>query len=353
MNTIDISTVTLADFLNSSVDSNSIPLVGSFNITYRCNQRCIHCGIVNNADRREMDFLQICRIMDELREVGCLWLIITGGEPLLRRDFLDIYIYAKKKGFLITLFTNATLITSEIIDCFKVVSPNSVAVSLHAINEDIYGNITGVRSNFKKCLEGIDLLLKAGIHIKIKSNIMQLNKEEIPKIKAYAKELGTKAICNTMIRSKLDGSMESLKARISDEDLIKYELSDERRVIQLKHRYKLLKKPSNQNSFDFYRCVAGPNVFEINPYGELDVHRSYPCLPESQNFSLTEYTFKQAWQNLLEIRSRMPLLGCECRECNLFLLCDICNRGGVERDDYPCQVALKRKEAIEKLFNNA
>ncbi len=89
------------------------PLSGSLDLTFRCNNRCVHCYVNrplddNGEKEKELNYADICRILDHLAQEGCLWLLITGGEPLVREDFEDIYLYAKKKGFLITLFTNGT-----------------------------------------------------------------------------------------------------------------------------------------------------------------------------------------------------------------------------------------------------
>src|SRR5690242_4271075 len=98
-----------------------IPSEASIEVTHRCPLACAHC--YNNlpmndpeARRGELTYEEHCRILDEITEAGCLWLLYTGGEIFARRDFLDIYSYAKRKGLLITLFTNGTLITPQIAD---------------------------------------------------------------------------------------------------------------------------------------------------------------------------------------------------------------------------------------------
>src|SRR5216683_2175205 len=98
-----------------------LPLSGTIEVTRRCPLTCLHC--YNNlpmadaeARHRELTYDEHCRLLDEMADAGCLWLLFTGGEIFARPDFLDIYTYAKKKGFLITLFTNGTLITERIAD---------------------------------------------------------------------------------------------------------------------------------------------------------------------------------------------------------------------------------------------
>ena len=92
-------------------------MVGQFELTHRCNLRCQHCYIVRNNKKAELTYKEICRVIDEVRKEGCLWLCLTGGEPLLREDFLDIYSYAYKKGFIITIFTNLRVPSSILYLC--------------------------------------------------------------------------------------------------------------------------------------------------------------------------------------------------------------------------------------------
>ena len=107
--------------LNRRVLTERLPISGSIELTFRCNLRCVHCYCnlpMNDPEAIEMELGvdELYQILDQIAEAGCLWLLITGGEPLLRNDFLDIYIYAKKKGFITTLFTNGTLLSPELAD---------------------------------------------------------------------------------------------------------------------------------------------------------------------------------------------------------------------------------------------
>ena len=100
-----------------------IPINATIDVTHRCNNRCVHCYCslpVNDekAISEELSTEEIEKLFDELRDMGCLWLLITGGEPLLRPDFRDIYLSAKRHGFIITVFTNGTLIDEGIADFF-------------------------------------------------------------------------------------------------------------------------------------------------------------------------------------------------------------------------------------------
>jgi len=93
------------------------PLSGQIALTYRCNLDCIYCFCKGlETEHRELTTAEWKAILDEISQEGCLDLCITGGDPLIRRDFLEIYSYAKARGFIITIFTNGQALTPKIVD---------------------------------------------------------------------------------------------------------------------------------------------------------------------------------------------------------------------------------------------
>ena len=124
-----------------SIDSR-MPVVGTFDITSRCNLKCIHCYINGTCSGNELTYQEICDILDQIADEGCLWLVITGGEPLMRPDFMDIYRYAKNKGIFVTLFTNGTLITPEIADFLAEFPPFAIEISLYGMSSISYEKVT-------------------------------------------------------------------------------------------------------------------------------------------------------------------------------------------------------------------
>ena len=114
-----IPEITLERFwepIRNKIQAKRIPVSGTIEPTLRCNLRCVHCYIPHDFIEKELSYGEWCQVLDEIVTEGCLWLLITGGEPFIRDDILDIYTYAKKKGMIITLFTNGTLITPKIAD---------------------------------------------------------------------------------------------------------------------------------------------------------------------------------------------------------------------------------------------
>ncbi len=140
-----------------------VPLQVSIEVTRRCPLECLHC--YNNlpmgdmdAKRREMTKEEHFRVLDELVEMGCFWILYTGGEIFARKDFLEIYTYAKKKGFLITLFTNGTIINEQIADYLKEWPPFAIEITLYGRTRETYEALTAIPGSYDRCLRGIKLL---------------------------------------------------------------------------------------------------------------------------------------------------------------------------------------------------
>lgn len=149
--------------LQERIVQRHVPSSATIEVSHRCPLECVHC--YNNlpmsdvdAMRAELSYDEHCRMLDELAEAGCLWLLFTGGEIFARKDFLDIYTYAKKKGFLITLFTNGNLITPKIADYLVEWRPFSIEITLYGATRETYERLTGLPGSYDRCMRGIGLL---------------------------------------------------------------------------------------------------------------------------------------------------------------------------------------------------
>ena len=138
---------------------------------------------------------------------------------MLRHDFINIYKYAKSKGFLISIFTNGTLITEEFINCLKEFPPYCIEVSLYSLSKETYESITRTPESFQKCIKGINMLVEAGISVKIKTVLMIANKNQICDMAKYAHSLGVEYKVFSGIIPKLDGSKDPCFLRVSSEDI--------------------------------------------------------------------------------------------------------------------------------------
>jgi radical SAM protein with 4Fe4S-binding SPASM domain len=334
--------------IHDKTASERIPLGGSLEPTLRCNLKCAHCYAACDHNKKEMVYKEICHILDEITEAQCLWLLITGGEPLLREDFLDIYAYAKRKGLLITLFTNGTLITPEIADYLKEWPPFSVEISLYGISKETYERVTGVPGSFEHCMRGISLLLERKVPFGLKTMVITLNQHELEALKKYAAKLGVRFRYDALINAGLDGSCSPCEFRITPEDVVRLDLTDVQRLKEWKEFCKKFLNAPKSNKL--YICQAGKTGFHIDPYGKLNL-----CLmSRGPSLDLREGSFRQAWHEFMpEVLSQEPQGNYKCGRCSLIGLCGQCpalaylENGNPEIPiEYFCQVAHLRAEAF-------
>ena len=183
------------EFINSIADTewepDHIPTIASIEVTPVCNFNCIHCYLDDKRTKNdEMKSSQILTIIDILAEVGMLVLTFTGGEPLLRKDFKEIYLYAKRKGMQVELFTNGFLLDEELLQLFREYPPLEIDISLYGSTDDKYEEVTGVKGAFTKVKNNIKRFKENGINIGLKSTIMSNLEDDIGGIFAVAKEFG-------------------------------------------------------------------------------------------------------------------------------------------------------------------
>ena len=184
-----------------------IPLQVAIEVTRRCPLECLHCynNLAMNdvqASRRELTKEEHFRILDELVEMGCFWLLYTGGEIFARKDFLEIYTYAKQKGFLITLFTNGTIINQEIADYLTQWPPFAIEITLYGRTRETYEALTAIPGSYDRCLRGIRLLKQRGLPLKLKTVATSVNKHEIVAMRQFAEEeLGVEFKIDASIRN--------------------------------------------------------------------------------------------------------------------------------------------------------
>ena len=149
-----------------------------FELTPVCNFNCIHCYMQNTHIDNKLSYEDIIHTIDILYEKGIVFLTFTGGEIFTRNDFIDIYVYTKKRGFLVELFTNGSLITDDIIEVFRKYPPLLVDISLYGDNEETYFQITKVNGMYSKVVDNCRKLTEAGIRVALKSPILQMTLNE-------------------------------------------------------------------------------------------------------------------------------------------------------------------------------
>lgn len=336
-----------------------IPITGSIEVTTRCNLRCAHCYINlpagdRQALRQELTFREICGIIDQVADEGCLWLLLTGGEPFLRRDFPDICVYAIRKGLLITLFTNGTTVTPGIADHLAEWPPSCIEVTIYGHSRETYEAVTGIPGSHAQCLRGIQLLTERNLPLELKTMAITMNRHEIGDMGKFAKGLGLKFRFDPVVNMRIDGDRNPGEFRIPPEEVVALDLADEKRMKEWR-KFAALSAELSPHPEVLYQCGAGISTFHIDPYGQL----SACILSRVPSCDLRHMEFTRGWESLRRNITRQKWSReTPCRRCELSLLCDQCpgwaqleNNDAESPVDYLCQIAHHRAEAFG--FNEA
>ncbi len=340
--------------LNEKIAGQRIPYSGSAELTFRCNLRCAHCYAAGNNNpasaRQELAAGEWRGIFDQIADEGCLWLLLTGGEPLTRPDFADLYLYAKRKGFLLTLFTNGTLLTPRALDVLAEWPPFAVEITLYGRTQATYERITGVPGSHARCMRGIELLMARRIPLRLKTMLLTLNQHELWDIKAYAEGLGVQFRFDPMVNAGLDGARQPTGLRLSPEEIVRFDMADTPRWADWGDFWQRLRDVRPDPRF-LYTCGAGLRSFHVDPYGRLCA-----CMmARAQTYDLRQGTFRMGWHDFLyEVHRQPATRDYRCRQCHLHALCGQCPAWGrlehgepEEPVEFLCRVAHLRAEALE------
>jgi radical SAM protein with 4Fe4S-binding SPASM domain len=335
------------------------PLSGTIEITRRCPLTCAHC--YNNlpmddheARRGELTLAEHHRIVEEIAEAGCLWLLYSGGEIFARRDFLDIYTHAKKQGLLITLFTNGTLISPRIADHLAEWPPFSIEITLYGRTRETYERLTGIPGSFDHCMRGIELLMERGLPLKLKSVAVSINKHEIRDMQRFAEEqLGLEFTFDAMMNPRIDCSQSPLAVRLSPEEVVAFDAQDPRRIEEWKKFVEYFHGPVQkpQHSDEVYHCGGGVSSFAIDPEGQMSI-----CvLSHFDKYDLRTGSFREGWEGFLhKVRLRKMSRLTKCVDCQIKALCGMCPANGELENgdpekpvDFLCHVAHLRARILK------
>jgi len=365
-----VSSVSLPEFsLWGKMKGKGSLMSVSLEITARCNNDCRHCYINlpagdKSAKEDELSLEEIKGIVDEAASLGAIWCLLTGGEPLLREDFFDIYLYLKRKGFLTRVFTNAVPITKEHVEFFKKYPPRDMEVSVYGVTKETYERVTRKRGSFDAFMRGLELLLDSGIKVRLKAMALSSNFHELQEIARFCRER-TKDYFrfDPLIHLRFDGDPvrnEEIKSeRLSPEEIVALEQSDTERSQAMEEGCDKFIVPdfSHIKCNHLFHCGAGKNSFSVSYNGIFRLCSSlwHPdCTYDLRKGSLTD-----AWRNfsprVQDMRSNKKEFLESCRVCPIINLCLWCpahaylETGEMDASvDYFCRVAHARAEVLTK-----
>ena len=335
------------------VAAERTPLDGSMELTFRCNLRCAHCYVSTRsgdrwAKRQELTTSEVLNLADEVADLGCLTMVLTGGEALLRPDLPEIYRHLKTRGFLVALFTNGTLVTERVADLLAEWPPLAVEISLYGSTPEVYERVTGVPGSYRRCIRGIELLLDRKVRVRLKTVPLTLNLSEMEEMRALATGYGMNFRWDPLVNCRLDGSGGPLEVRLRPEQIVALDRREPRRVREL--RENLAKTDFVGAGAELFDCNAFRHSFHIDPYGRL-----MPCmLVRRPAYDLRAGSFRYGWQEVFPAMQQRPRTKTNaCRGCRLTAVCEQCvGWAQLETGDpeglvpFLCELAHARAEAF-------
>jgi radical SAM protein with 4Fe4S-binding SPASM domain len=351
-----------ADFsrqFHAHLARHRVPADVTVEVTRRCPLACAHC--YNNlpmgdqaARRGELTLDEHRRLLDELADAGTLWLLYTGGEIFARHDFLDIYTEAKRRGFIVTLFTNGTLITPRIADHLAEWRPFAIEITLYGATRETYEALTGVPGSYDKCLRGIRLLLERGLPLALKTVAVSINKHEVGAMKRLAADLGVRFKFDAMMSPRIDCGQSPLAVRLEPWEIVKMDLEDARRVAdwrRLAERFRQIVAQDAYREEHVYHCGAGVRSCAVDPEGRL----SLCVLSHADTYDWRRGNLREGWERFLrEVRVRPAARVTKCTRCGIRDLCGMCPANGeLEAGDpeapvdFLCHVAHLRARSMD------
>ena len=325
---------TLISRLFVKATQTGTPLAGTFELTSRCTLNCKMCYIHSKANdgeviQKEKSTKWWLDLAKKAQEAGTLLLLLTGGEPMLRQDFEEIYLACKKMGLLISINTNATLIDEKKIQLFKKNPPQRVNITLYGTSRETYGSLCGVPEAFDRVIWAIKALKEAGINIKLNYTVTPYNKDDVIKASDFAEELGVPIQTVTYMFPPLRACADCGEAdRLSPEDAARVMINLQKHRLGDDFNKFLEYKDKNKKTPDYFddcekegeriKCRAGSTTFWVTWDGKMT-----PCGMMVEPASEIGEDFEKAWQKIRKEREEI-ILPPQCTNCEYKANCDIC-----------------------------
>lgn len=347
---VNISEPQMSAYLHAKARQKGVPLAGSFELTSKCNFNCPMCYVHEHSGVDALSTEDYISIIDEACGAGMLFLLLSGGEPLLNPDFERIYTHAHAKGLVISINSNGSLI-DKYLDLFKKYPPVRINISLYAGDGDGYINQCGV-SAFDKVTDNIKKLREIGISVKLNTVITRANATELEKIISTAKSLTLPVqltpYCYPQIRT--GGDFGENTARLTPEEAGKYSVMGD---IMLYGEEEFIRKNglSHQSvgcadDDCKIKCRAGSSSFWITHDGKMRA-----CtMMDKPSVDLKTTGFAAAWEQIkaetLKLRTPRECTDCRdkmfCRACAAMCYCET---GATDKKpDYVCRMIRSIRE---------
>ena len=336
-----------------------------FELSTRCNERCIHCYIPNYKKNAGLDlsFDRFKYVLDQFIEMGGFEVILSGGEALLNKDIHRMLVYSRENDLQINILSNLIALKDEDVSLLKEINPSLIQVSLYSMNPHIHDEITTVKGSFEKTKASIEKLHAANIPLQISCPLMKANKDGYDAVMKYAQSLRVKCQTDYIMMAQTDLNIGNLSNRLTIEetekvirDILKFDVDYKEKTLAME----ALSNLSEEEYCEMPYCGVGINQICVTVNGDL-----FPC-PGWQDMvvgNVYKNSLKEIWNNSIELqkirnvrRGDFPkCIKCEAKDyCNMCLVRNYNENNGnmFQTNEHFCKVAFLNKRLVEEWKSN-
>ncbi len=285
--------------MNQRALALGVPLSVHLDVTYRCNERCVHCYL-DHDDLGELTTAEIKDILDQIADAGAFFLVLSGGEVFMRPDFLEIVEHARRLLFNVKIKTNGVMIREAQARRLRELGVEQVQLSVYSHRPEVHDAITKLPGSLKRTIEAVRFLKSQGLKVTLANVLMAANAADGAGVMALAKELGVPYMLDPTITPKIDGDTSILKLRAQEDEVKKVFHTPE--LVGDVEEFCAPPSAPGEDIMEGYPCSAGHTACYISPYGDI-----FPCvtfpLPTG---NLRRQKFIDIWRGspeLQEVRS--------------------------------------------------
>jgi radical SAM protein with 4Fe4S-binding SPASM domain len=312
--------MTLVSEMGQKAFDLGVPISVHFDVTYRCNERCVHCYL-DHDDHGEMTTAEIKSVLDQLAEAGVFFLTFSGGEVFMRRDFFELLEHARRLLFNVKIKTNAVMIHEEEAQRIRSLGVDSIQISVYSHRPEVHDAITKLPHSFDRTMKAIRFLRDQGLRVTIANVLMTANLSDQYHLQKLAAEMGVHYTVDPTITPMMDGDTSVLSLRIPGEELA--EVFRNPALVGNMEEFCAPPKAPTEDDLEGYACSAAHAFCYISPYGDV-----FPCvqfpLPSG---NVRKQKFLDIWNHspqLNEVRSIQAKHLTVCSSCSHVGSCSRC-----------------------------
>ncbi|MDQ3696605.1 MAG: radical SAM protein [Gemmatimonadota bacterium] len=309
---------TLRARMGSRATSERIPLWAYVEIIATCNFRCQHCYIAPCAAREDVMSLEQANVLfGKLADAGTLSLLLTGGEVFTHKQFADIYMSAKRHGFMTYLNSNAYMIGERWADFLAEWPPVIVSISLYGLSDERYERVTGIPRAFGRVDRALDLLLERGIRVELKCPALTLTVDELPAMQRYAAARGIQFRYDPIITPQEKGDVRPMQLQLAPKQVLEL---DEEMEPGLEGFKKFAENFAAPTDGRVYACGGGRIAMAVNVKGGVST-----CTTSRQAVgNIFSQPFAEVWAMLGGKIEKRFADGHPCATCGFRTICAGC-----------------------------